>query len=165
MARGFRMGGSFGGGQTQAYLAPINTLALTSPSDNSADTSTKRTFVRNSYVKGITVANGYNSNTITSISISGNQISFTSTGSGWAVGFVLNSNVREGVTYRINGQVVSGGTSSLPISAMFYQADGTYISYVLGTDFTVPSGTAYVVVLIRGGSGNNVFTLNGVTKV
>lgn len=166
MARGFRMGGLGGGGQRVSYLAPINTLALTSPSNTAINATTKRTWVKNSYIIGLGRTNNYYASGANSnVSISGNRVTFSTVNgyTGTGVGFVLNDNVVAGETYTVDARGIQNADAGF--STVFYQSDGTYISYVDGLTFTVPSGTAYVVFLCRGTSATtSIFEINKVTK-
>ena len=154
-----------GGGSKKTYLAPINTLALTSPSNTASATTTKRTWVKNSYIKDLFYTNAYSSGMVTNISFSSNTVSFKQSASGYGVGFVLNENVVAGETYEVNYS-----TSTSALFAMFYQSDGTYLTNINLNNsdhkFTVPNNTEYVVLFCTGGTANttSAYTINGVTK-
>lgn len=141
------------GGAAIKYISNlIGLMAVTSPSNTTGDPATKRTFVKNTLVKGLAGNNWYNPNNITSFSQPAtNAIKINAYNSYYGVGYVLPAEVTGGSNVSID---VSINNTSGMLNVLFYQSDGTFISSTaLGSGmmsytgtFPVPANAEYVVL-------------------
>ena len=150
------------------YLSILSSLANTQPSNTQDVDTAKRTFIKNSYVVGLSSNNYYHPAYISSVTKNGDYVTFNGYG-GYGVGFVCNNNVVGGKVYEVN--FAKTGTAGQLI-AVFYEEDGTYIGYAtMGTNggmFAVPSNAEYTILLTTaGGSSSNANTLklNSITQI
>ena len=147
-----------GGKKRITLLSPINELILTTPSNTANATTSKRTWTKNSIIKGIADDNHYDTSRSEITNRTSN--SFSGTGSaGYGIGLVTLC--ESGKTYRINFSQ-SGYNTGLFI--MYYASDGTFISSTklttnnMDTSFTVPSNAEYVLLM-------SYFTTTGTTII
>ena len=151
----------------RSIIGQLNSLSRTDPSNTALANTTPRTFVKNSYVLGLTENNYYAASNITYFSFTGAN-SFILTGSsGYGFGAVLSDVVKPNYTYKIE-YTVSNANSN--IYASFYTSTGAYIGVTNrltdGGTFTVPSTAEYVVLGVSGPSNTQIsFTLDNVERV
>ncbi len=128
------------------------------PSQTNTSNSTDRTFILNSYVKGLSFNNYYNPTMIISSSISSELLNINSTGSGYGFGFPFH--IEPSADYNLSFNVNSNGLYSM----LYYQENGSLIEYnywrctntSISKSFTIPANTYYLVVLLAPYAGYNV---------
>ena len=134
-------------------LLSTNGLTLGTPSSTTFSNATKRTFTIGTYVTGLSVGNYYQVKT-SSISVSDNSISFTTSAAGYGiaiplVGFPVGEKITIAAT-KTNGNV---GLS-------FYKQDGTFISGEKSTanhnyyTVVIPAETFYTMAVFDAQSSN-----------
>lgn len=152
---------NFRGGQNVAptnLLGQIDSLLLTNPSDSTQASSTKRTWIKNSLVKGLEEDNYYASTAVSSYSTSGNTCTYYNSGA-YGIGLVTNCEANKSYSVSISA---AGQRPRI----LYYGADGSYIGrFGVSNDgtpstFTVPANAEYVIILVYNTSTSGVFTLN-----
>lgn len=132
-----------GKGANNDVLDTLSSLPITNPSDTSASSSTKRTFVKNSIVVHIASDNAYNSGLGSLNSRNKNAVNIVQY-SGFAIAFVTKC--EPGGTYRFKW---NGGANGIAI--MSYKADGTFLGSATISDrdytFTVADDAEYTLIL------------------
>ena len=156
---------NIGGGaqKNKIILSPLNELMVTQPSNTASAQTTKRTFIKNSIIMGMSAENYYNTSAVSLTGRSSTTISYNGQ-SGY--GFSLCTNCEKGRTYSITYQKTANIYAS---RLQFYAEDGTFLSATgIGdntpTTFTVPSNAEYVLIQ-SGAIGSGTFTLTELKEV
>ena len=143
-------------------------MVFANPSNTANADTTKRTWNKNTYAKGLSFNNYFNTSAITACTFNGNVMSLTSQNSGYGVGFVLSDDAHANETYQITFSKT--GMVSSTVTILNYKSDGTVMNgldVASGGTFTIPSDAAYtlIVVMIGGGTGSGTFTLTDLGRI
>lgn len=137
------------GGGTESIIPVIpvildfSTFTQGSPSNTATANTTKRTFTKGTYVKGLSDNNYYVPSRIKSFSSTKGSFSFVGSG-GYGVFFVLPSEyTQKGKIYSIKAKCMSANQEKDKgsFNLMFYKADGTYLNTTSVVDRSASDAT------------------------
>ena len=140
-------------------LLKTNGLTYGTPSSTAYSNATKRTFLKDTYVVGLTVGNYYQGNRTTDITVSENFVQFTTNASAYGVSIPVVG-LEVGKRYKLNATAVNGR-----LGAGYYKQDGTFISSVsAGANPTldIPAETYYTLINFSASTVDEVSTFTDI---
>ena len=144
----------------------LNTnVPISNPSSTVYDNTTARTFIPNTYVKGLAYNNYYNSSNINTLTLSTGSVILVAK-SGYGVGFPLLSDASKSYTLSFN----TSGTTYRGVSSLYYDSSGSLINYSQTTinstnmikNFTTPNNTHYLVIDFYGSDINTTINITNI---